>query len=78
MFFIAKGDCVVKVKDKLDGRNVEMKVRKLFSGDHFGVSLLSVNLIFIGNINDLLLQTIGHSRSQQLLHARENVSDEVP
>ncbi len=41
MFFIAKGDCVVFVKDKNKQRIVNNRVRVLYSGEHFGeISLI--------------------------------------
>lgn len=41
MYFIAKGDCFVSVKDRLNEGNEEIKHRTLLPGDHFGVSLLN-------------------------------------
>lgn len=41
MFFIAKGDCSVLVKDKIGDIVEEVKARVLNPGDHFGeISLL--------------------------------------
>lgn len=41
MFFLAKGDCFVKVKDKLKDGFEEIKHATLLPGDHFGeISLL--------------------------------------
>jgi hypothetical protein len=40
MFFIAKGDCVVMIKDKVSDGHEELKHRSLLPGDHFGVILL--------------------------------------
>jgi hypothetical protein len=37
MFFIAKGDCFVKVKDRLKDGTEEIRHRTLLPGDHFGV-----------------------------------------
>jgi CRP-like cAMP-binding protein len=36
MYFIEKGDCVVKVKEKQKLRNADKLVRKLEESDHFG------------------------------------------
>ena len=37
IFFLEKGECVVKVKDKQKLRNSDKKVRTLYPGDYFGV-----------------------------------------
>ena len=40
MYFIAKGDCVVKIKDRQnDGGLKEVQHAALNLGDHFGVSI---------------------------------------
>lgn len=36
MYFIEKGECIVKVKDKKKLRNAEKVVRYLYPSDHFG------------------------------------------
>lgn len=38
MYFLAKGDCVVLVKDRVFDGHEEIKHRTLLPGDHFGVS----------------------------------------
>jgi hypothetical protein len=38
MFFLAKGDCVVMIKDRVAEGHEELKHRTLLPGDHFGVS----------------------------------------
>jgi hypothetical protein len=44
MFFIAKGDCFVKVKDRLKDGTEEIRHRTLLPGDHFGVrNIYSIN-----------------------------------
>ena len=37
MYFIAKGECVVKIKDRLKDGFFEIKHASLNPGDHFGV-----------------------------------------
>jgi hypothetical protein len=49
MFFIAKGDCFVRIRDKLEDGHEEIKHASLLPGDHFGVSLF-LDLSHIGNI----------------------------
>jgi hypothetical protein len=39
MFFLAKGDCVVMIKDRVHDGHEELKHRSLLPGDHFGVSI---------------------------------------
>jgi len=36
MYFIEKGECIVKVKDKMKLRNADKLVRKLYPSDYFG------------------------------------------
>jgi hypothetical protein len=50
MFFIAKGDCNVIVKDKIGDITEEIKHKVLQPGEHFGVSL---RLILIFNRKSL-------------------------
>ena len=38
MYFLAKGDCVVLIKDRVFDGHEEIKHRSLLPGDHFGVS----------------------------------------
>ena len=38
MYFLAKGDCVVLIKDRVFDGHEEVKHRSLLPGDHFGVS----------------------------------------
>ena len=38
MYFIAKGDCVVMIKDRVAEGHEDIKHRSLLPGDHFGVS----------------------------------------
>jgi hypothetical protein len=38
MYFIAKGKCEVKIRDKFNDRYEEKVARILSAGDHFGVS----------------------------------------
>lgn len=38
MYFLAKGDCVVLIKDRVFNGHEEIKHRSLLPGDHFGVS----------------------------------------
>ena len=47
MYFIAKGDCVVIVKDRLKDGVVEVKHASLNPGNHFGVIL--GQLIILGS-----------------------------
>jgi len=42
MYFIAKGDCVVKIKDRLKDGVFEIKHASLNPGDHFGVIIWSL------------------------------------
>lgn len=42
MFFVQKGDCTVKVKDRINDIIEERNVRILNPGDHFGVSIYSI------------------------------------
>ena len=37
MYFITKGECIVKVKDRILLKEEDLKIRDLFPGDHFGV-----------------------------------------
>ena len=37
LYFIQKGDCKVFVKDNVDENTIEVVVRDLNPGDHFGV-----------------------------------------
>jgi len=54
MFFLAKGDCVVMIKDKVHDGHEELKHRTLLPGDHFGVRyIFCYKANFIGNFNDL-------------------------
>lgn len=39
-YFLEKGECVVKVRDKQKLRNSDKKVRTLYPGDYFGVSTM--------------------------------------
>jgi hypothetical protein len=39
MFFIVKGDCAVKVKDKIGEAVEEVTHKTLEAGDHFGVRI---------------------------------------
>lgn len=50
MFFIAKGDCFVKIKDRLKDGTEEINHRSLLPGDHFGVSLCLFLSFIIGSI----------------------------
>lgn len=43
MYFIAKGDCFVQVKDRLNQGVEDIKHRTLLPGDHFGVSLYHIS-----------------------------------
>lgn len=43
MYFLAKGDCVVLVKDRVFDGHEELRHRSLLPGDHFGVSILASN-----------------------------------
>jgi hypothetical protein len=51
MYFIAKGKCEVKIRDKFNDRYEEKVARILSAGDHFGVS----NPILFNNILSYLL-----------------------
>jgi hypothetical protein len=42
MYFLAKGDCVVMVKDRVLDGHEELKHRSLLPGDHFGVSIFTI------------------------------------
>lgn len=52
MYFIAKGDCFVRVKDRLNEGNEEIRHRTLLPGDHFGVSYNKLDNN-IGNITGI-------------------------
>ena len=38
MYFLTKGECEVKVKDRQKLKEEDLRVRTLYPGDHFGVS----------------------------------------
>jgi len=63
MYFIAKGDCAVYVRDE---KKKDHKVRILKKGDHFGVTIS--NFIPIGNIDDIQVQEDGLGGEQELQH----------
>lgn len=56
MYFIAKGDCNVMIKDKVNDVFEEIQHRSLLPGDHFGVRLtLYIFIINLGNIITLFV-----------------------
>jgi len=61
MYFIAKGDCVVKIKDRQKDGIFEVKHDSLNPGDHFGVSF--GQLISIGSWINLCMRKDSHSCS---------------
>ena len=71
LYFIAKGKCEVRVKDKFHDRYEEKVARVLQSGDHFGVSIII--LVFLssfvtGNRDALQMQPLGYRDLKELLH----------
>lgn len=56
MFFVQKGDCTVRVKDRINDIIEERDVRILNPGDHFGVNISSsIYNFLLGNLFDLSL-----------------------
>lgn len=63
MFFLEKGECEVRVKDKQKLRNTDKTVRTIYPGDYFGeiamiyrerrsTSVISSNYTTIGSISN--------------------------
>lgn len=72
MFFIAKGDCNVIIKDKVNNDAVEELLhRSLLPGDHFGVTHIAIFIIIIGSIFVVLMRAYSNGDREQLLHVGE-------
>lgn len=53
MFFIAKGDCDVWIKDKIGEVYEDDRHATLYPGDHFGVSTISPTLLMCSHRKSL-------------------------
>jgi hypothetical protein len=68
MYFIAKGDCFINVKDRLKDGVEEIRHRSLLPGDHFGVSFLTLLSLKLGNIIVVWMSKDSKRDSKQLLY----------
>jgi hypothetical protein len=71
LYFIAKGKCEVRVKDKFHDRYEEKVARVLQSGDHFGVSFIKdfdYYLLCLGNWYAIQMQPLSDRYLKELLH----------
>ena len=76
MYFIAKGSCLVQVRDKFNDRYENFTARTIEEGSHFGVSKAFV-LTVAGNQYDLPMPKVCHCDLHLLLVVRQDHQSEL-